>query len=306
MTSAELSSLFSGVRWAGDEKVAVDPDEVYYAATQAQKEILARTTYLEGKGQLAFIANQDTYTFPVQTITGVAVVAGTVQVTMTAHPYNTNDEAYFWGILGSVEANGRFKLTKVTANIVSLNGLTTCTTYVSGGQSVHILAGAKKFLDSGIRLLSDTSGNLTWTLEKKTKAWVELQRNLFGVNAQPAAPTPNNQSVICFYEEYTDPITLGLLGTPQTAIIAEPIFYRKHVDGYDDISATVNPILPSMFDMVLKTGTYFHLFKFRPEKGATAEAGKWMQEFEIELKKMNKVHGQQKQAMPSAEIGLIW
>jgi hypothetical protein len=306
MTSATLVKLFAGERWAGDEKVRITATEVYFAATQAQKEILARTTYLEGKGQLALAANTDQYTFPVQTITNVQVVAGTVQLTMASHKFNTNDEGFFWGIGGAVEANGRYIVTKVDANTISLNGLTTCTTYTSGGQATHIINGAKTFLPSGIKLISDTTGSLIGVLEKRTKSWVEMQRNLFGPGGQPTSSTPTNQAVRYFYEEFTEPLTIGLLGTPETAMLLEPIFYRKHIDGYDDISATVNPLLGGLYDMVLQTGMMYHIFKFRPEKGAALETKKWMDQFEIEIAKFNRVHGRQKQVEQFDDIGIVW
>lgn len=314
MTSATLANLFAGTRWAGDEKVSIAPDEVYYAATSAQKEILSLLNILEGRGGFTLAANQEMSTYPALPITNVVLAGSVTNVTITGHAFHTGDEGYLYGILGAVQANGRWTFTRVNANTISIP-LAAVSAYISGGTAIHILAGAKEMLPSGIRRISDSSGLLFGSLDKKTLAWVEANRYAFSIppgsvlstgnSGSPTPQSPNNSVTIGFYEIYTDPITIGIFGPPQLEMITEARFYRKHIDGVDDISATVNPIIPSFFDETIKMGVLYYLFAYRGEKGASVEASKWRAMFDAEMMKARKVHGRQK-LVQQADTGGRW
>jgi len=314
MTSATLVSLFAGTRWAGDEKVSIDAGEVYYAATSAQKEILSLLNILEVRGGFTLAANQEFSTYPPLAITGVALTGSVTYVTIPGHSFHTGDEGYLYGILGATQANSRWTFTKIDANTVSIP-LASVSAYVSGGTAIHILTGAREMLPSGIRKVSDSTGVLYGHLTKQTLAWAEDNRDQFGISpgsvlatgnyGQPTPSTPNNIGTVVFYEIFTDPITIGVLGLPQLEMITEARFYRKHIDGMDDISSTVNPIIPSAYDEVLKTGTLFYIFQYRGEKGAQVEASKWRAMFDAEMMKARKVQGRRKLVQQS-DTGFRW
>lgn len=61
-----------------------------------------------------------------------AVSAGGV-ITATAHGYATGDVITITGVVGAIEVNTTGKITVITANTFSIDGVSSATTYVSGG-----------------------------------------------------------------------------------------------------------------------------------------------------------------------------
>lgn len=331
MTSDRLKALLSGSRWAGSEKVPIAPDEVYFAASEAQREILNRTNVLEDTCHLVLSAGQDTYTFPTYPVTnirhetvalynidgtplldvdgnqlyGIGTNGTKVHAEIKGHTYHDGDDIYIYEAGGSVEANGKWSVIVVDADNVELVGLTTITAYTSGGHAVHALATARALLPSGMRRLSDATGTLYGQIDKKTLSWIESERETFGSSANLTNATPNNGLVIYCYEIFTDPLTIGFLGTPAATMTVQARFYRRHLDGLDDISATVDPIIPGLYDKLLTMGTLYNIFDLRTEKDAATEAEKWRQKFELEIAKAMQVQGKRK-FVPQTDEGLRW
>lgn len=71
----------------------------------------------------------------VGTITG-ATNASPIVVTITAHGYETGDQATIVGVLGNTAANGNWTITALTANTFSLDDSTGNGSYTSGGTCV--------------------------------------------------------------------------------------------------------------------------------------------------------------------------
>lgn len=78
----------------------------------------------------------------VGTITG-ATNASPIVVTITAHGYETGDQATISGVLGNTAANGNWTITVINANTFSLNGSTGNGSYTSGGTCVIRRIGSK-------------------------------------------------------------------------------------------------------------------------------------------------------------------
>lgn len=312
MNTARLVSLLAGWRWAGDEKVQITPEEIYVAATDAQTELLNRLNLLETSVQLALVTGQDTYQFPAQAIESVTIEHdpphGTVAYAMVripGHKYHTGDEVIIYGVLGAIQANGQWIVTKVDADTISLP-VTALSDYTSGGTIIHALSRIRQVFSSGIKRLSDSGGALFDVIEKKTISWIESNREAFGVGGTQTNSTPSNSQVIYFGEIYTDPLTIIVLGTPGSDMLTSVRGYRKHVDVVDDISDTVDPLIPSMYEHALQFGTLHHLFEFRTEKNCDKEAEKWEKKFEDEMEKNRRIHNHRKLVQPSNDSGLKW
>lgn len=89
------------------------------------------------------------------------------------------------------------------------------------------------------------------------KAWVESLM----INFDRVADEPNPPNV--FYPIGTNPISIGFWGTPKDALTAKFTCVRAHYDSTDNISSSVNPLVPSDCDNLLIKGTLCKLLEFR-------------------------------------------
>ena len=73
------------------------------------------------------------------TITGAASSGGKVNITTSAaHGLETGDVVYISGVVGTVEANGRWSITVIDSTHFTLDNSTFVTAYTSGGTAAHV------------------------------------------------------------------------------------------------------------------------------------------------------------------------
>ncbi len=104
-----------------------------------------------------------------KTITACVANAGLIQVTAVAHGFVTSDYVTIESVLGTVEANGQWTITKIDADNFTLQGSTFTSTYSSGG-----LVGLAPAFDFGymqalpsdcLRVLMVSQGDDLWKVE---------------------------------------------------------------------------------------------------------------------------------------------
>jgi hypothetical protein len=71
-------------------------------------------------------------------ITGAVASGALTKLTCVAHGLETGDILQVTGVTGTVEANGQWTVTRVTADTFTLDGSTFLNAYVSGGAAKHI------------------------------------------------------------------------------------------------------------------------------------------------------------------------
>lgn len=285
MTTAELVALLAGYREIGGRKFQFDADHIYYAGSFAQEDILGESKLLEGTLQLALVSGQERYRFNPVAVTGAAVTpAGTtVRLATATHTYHTGDEIVVSEALGCTEANGRWIVIVPDATHLDLVGSTFVNAWTSGGTVQHALAGVLEVKHSGIRKVSSGSTALTGTLVKMTKAELELNRADFGTSSEAA-------EVINYCDEYTDPVTIWIQGVPGADILTEVSYYRRPIPGVENLSATVNPILPAKHDMVLIAATRYFMWLFQDGELAKAESDRALQQYQFILARRLGIH----------------
>ena len=72
------------------------------------------------------------------TVTAAASATGAIKLTAAAHGLVTGDIVQVSGLVGTVEGNGQWVVTKVDANNVTLNNSTFANVWSSGGTIAHI------------------------------------------------------------------------------------------------------------------------------------------------------------------------
>lgn len=100
-----------------------------------------------------------------KTVTGVSLAA---VITATGHGFTTGDVVTVAGVVGAVEVNVTKKITVLTANTFTFDGITVATAYVSGGTAT---ASGVRQLATGTSILSITGtpydsyiAKLVWTV----------------------------------------------------------------------------------------------------------------------------------------------
>lgn len=269
MTTEKLVGLLAAYKSFGGTKVQFSPDEVMFAGTHAQLFILSNLRLLEQTVQLALAAAQERYYFTPVVITGIAInLAGNVVLTFADHVFHTDDE-----VVIDASTMRRYIVGTVTPTTIELlDSSVTGTILVIGNTVYHGLYAAVQVLDDGILKVSAASGPQTGTLEKATKAMIELEREGF----TDKSPT---REVIRFYQEFTDPLTIGVQGIPQEAIKTRVSFQRRPLP-MEKVSLTVNPMVPYTHDYLLIVATRYFMYDFHEEEKVNDGAAN-------ELKKLN-------------------
>jgi hypothetical protein len=294
MTSDQLAGVLSGYKSIGGVKHQFTPDEVYFAASLAQNEILSEKRLLERTVRLALVDGQAEYQFPPATIEN-AYTESPIRLKLTGHSFNTNDEVVVAGALGMTEANGRYYATKVDADHISLQGTTGTTAWTGGGTVYHALHSALEIKAGGIRKVSDADGTLYGTLTKKSQAEFEQVRQEFQALDTPA--------VIYFMEEYTDPLTIKVMGTPPGDILTEVSFYSKALPS-EDITETVSPMLPTQYDQALIAGAWYWMLSLRHEPELSGAEDRAFAKYEILKTKAGRIHGRAKRIVKDDFTGI--
>lgn len=142
MTASELVDVLGGYQTVLGKRFLFDPEEIYRAATFAQRDICRRLQLIEKLGTLVTVASQERYTYPTITITD-ATNASPIVISAASHGFQTGDTIINGGVLGNTAANGQFEITKIDDDSYSVpaagNGA-----YTSGGVAYHIITTAFK------------------------------------------------------------------------------------------------------------------------------------------------------------------
>ena len=246
MLSSDLVNKYSRFIFIGKEKRFVSPEDVYMAATLSQSEVLRDLRLLQDVTTIVFpsVEQCQRQSRVISTITGTTTVTVT---TTEVHGYQTGEEYVIQGVLGITGVNGRKTITVTTPTAFTLNGTTGSGTYTSGG-TVYPLINSLVDLVGG-RQMSPNNFPMT----KVDYDQVNNDREDFG-DTSPA------ETVFRMYQLETDPITIGVQGTPDSTIKVEARFYRVPLPN-EDVSDVVNPIVPDKYKRLMELGTLCYIYE---------------------------------------------
>jgi hypothetical protein len=256
-----------------------EKDRIYLAGTFAQKEILNELKLLEQVGNLVLVSGQERYQFPPIAITG-GTATTPIQLTITGHLFNTGDTVVITGVSGLTGANGKWStITKVDANTISLDGSIGGGTYTAAtGIAYHILSAA-----GDVKMIRKT-GSATGRIPEISLVQSETERADFGSLNSDASQVGGH------YVIYDDPLILGFRGTPGATIPTELIIYRIPLPS-EDISATVNPILPAQYDKLLYRATLYHVFDLMDDPSSEEVQALALSKYEQEKQRVREMVG---------------
>lgn len=246
MLSADLVSKFSKYTFIGKSKKLISELDVYMAASLCQTEILRDLRLLQDKTTLVFPAIETCQRQP----RAISAIIGTTTVSITttiAHGYQTGEEYIIPSGMGYTGISGRRTITVTGTTTFTLNSTTGVGTYTSGG-TVYPLINSIVDLIGG----RQTSPN-DFPMTKVDYDQVNNDREDFGASS-PA------ETVFRIYQLETDPITIGLQGTPDSTINVEARFYRVPLPN-EDVSDVVNPIVPDKHKRLMELGTLCYIFE---------------------------------------------
>ena len=274
MLTSDLLDRIQGNHMFGETKTNVSPDDVYRAAIFCQKEICEDLPVLEGVCGLEFVANQERYQYQTATISGTTGIGVSPIVLTTAanHGFQTNDSVSIDNVLGNTAANGHWQITVLSPTTFSINttgnGAWTTVNATLTPTAIHLLTAAVT-----VKLIRFPVSPYGW-LRKISQRRAERDRIPYMNGANP-------NMVTRYYEIQTNPITIGIQGVPTTNVQAEVTYQRRPLST-EDISATVNPLLPSQYDKLLYMGTLYHAVDNLDEDWAIKRSEQLKQKFERE------------------------
>ena len=268
-------------------------DRIDLAATFGQKEILSELRLLEQVGNLTLVSGKERYQFSPIAVTG-GTATSPVQLTITAHPFNTGDTLTIAGILGLTGANGKWaSITKENANTISLDGSVGGGTYTAAtGTAYHILCAA---ID--IKMIRKT-GTAYGRIPRIHREKAEEERSDFGSINSPASEV-NNHYII-----YDDPIIVGFRGTPGATISTELLISRIPLP-CEDISSTVNPIIPAQYDKLLYRATLYHVFDLLDDPVAADFQAAALVKYKQEKERVRDIMGENRLVKDEGQDSLI-
>lgn len=246
MTSQTLVDLIAGYRWFGQSKVSVQSSAIYAAANLIQTELLARLQLLERKGSLTLVSGQQDYSFSPVAITGATGNGiSPIALTCAVHYFQTGDTVTVAGIAGNTAANVRGTVTRIDSSHFSLDGTTGNGAYGSGGSAYHCLLEASQIKDDILR----TSPSYR-KIRRRTYQWIQENYPAYASSdGTTPQPFPATDDVNWFYERMGQTgLAIGFLGLPNASMLTEFMYYRVPIPTAEDISDTVNPIFPSLYD----------------------------------------------------------
>ena len=112
------------------------------------------------------------------------------------------------------------------------------------------------FLARTVRVKSAINATAKSPLTIVDEQWVDGQREAIVLGGTKPRPPR------FLYHRLTDPISIGVWGDPDAASSVNLCIVRGHSDD-DDISDSVNPIIPAGYDELLVIGTVCKLLDFR-------------------------------------------
>lgn len=279
MTSAELVGLIGQNRYLKGTEIQLSKEDIYIAATQAQMEIMRDGRILEREGKLALALDQDEYYFEELAVED-ATNATPIVITITDHTYHTGDLVTIFGVLGNTAANGRRAVTKITDDTFSIDGSVGNAAYTSGGKTYHDLIAAFEIL----RLRRNESPFDIIPIDGEEE--IELERGSFnGIGND----TTGYKGVIRAYQTYEANLRLIFVAKPQGDIQMKFRYIRIPLPS-EDISGTVNPIIPRYYDNVLLKGTMYHILDNANNEAASNQALTTIKEYEYQLDKLRKAN----------------
>jgi hypothetical protein len=259
MTSSALVGLIAGYRWFGQAKVGIQADEIYAAANLVQTRLCSELHLLEQKGTLALTSGQSSYFFSPLTITG-ATNTNPIILTIPGHTFHTGDTVVVNGVLGNTAANVRTTVTYVSSTQVSLDGTTGNSAYISGGKAYHCILQASEIIGD----IQRTSPSFKM-IRRRPYNWIQVNSEKFN---------STTDEVNWYYQVLDNPVSIGFLGTPNASMVVEFMYYRIPLSVAEDVSATVDPIVPAIFDKLLYLKVLYEaLDMFKSEPGVERERG---------------------------------
>lgn len=267
---------------------------MYLPANDAQKEICTDLKALESSCQLSLVALQEQYSYSAISISSSTAVNPSVVTTASAHGLTTGDDVIINGHLVNTAINGKRRVTVLTPTTFSVpllgNGVGTASGTVS-----HQLMQAFEVKDA------KKTGSDYGVLLKCSKDDVDARREDYGTSSETAL-------VNRFYEIWDDTYTLGVQGIPGAGgIILSLNFYRLPLS-FQEISASVDPLLSSLYDRCLYLGTlkyYLENLDF-DEKVKAEYYTEAITLFEKEKERLRSILAVQRMPKPQERPRLRW
>lgn len=298
MTTDRLVGLIEGYRWAPKGKIEIGASEIYLAATWAQRELMSQLRVLEQTIQVVLPANQEKVQFLPIAIGSVTTGNPTI-LSLPNHKFNTGDEIVVDGNIQFPIINGRWISTKVDGTSISIPVVTGASSDDDvTGVVYHALQGATEIRDNGIVKISDSNGSVQGYLNKVTRADYEFRRSDF-INLSPS------NEVHRFYEEYTDPFTIHVQGIPASNILTRTSIFRMPLPS-EDISPTVNPIIPDRIEKLMVFTTIKTALEMSTEQGAEEVFSLWERRQANEFNKWARILGRSRVVRESNNSEMRW
>lgn len=305
MTSERLADLLSGLRTLSDGKqVRFTPEQIWAAASMAQVEILSECRLLEAEAVLILRSGVSRYQYLPMPITGIGRTNPTDDFTATVASHNlaTGDSV----VVGGEVAYGgaislEYTVTVVSATQLTLVGSSSSGTAILAGHTIyHKLGALVRFKPKGIVKTAVASGVLTGYLEGKSKQELATMRKHFVADAVTTVDEP---AVLYYAESEEEPMSFEILGTPNENITTRAHYYRRPLP-FEDVSETVDPIIPGIYDKLLVAGSLawaFETFMNIPDEEST-----YRKKFEV-LKNVAKATSFSRQVTAQTDIGqVLW
>ena len=268
MTTSQILDILGGQKDVGDKTVNFDPDSIYTACTEAQKEICRETQALEALSVISGVKYQDKYQYSPATI--LTAVAGATFTTLTAtdHAFQTGDTIRIGGEAVMTNINGKWVVTVVDANTFTIP-IVGVGTYGGSGVAYHTINSASKLKFA--RTLTPHIHPLTITNTSNVEYDREDISHTFGhTGGDVVLQFPYGQrqehhiEMTSVYLTYDEPVIIGFFGKPHMDFTAEIKHVRMPLP-IEDIGITVDPILPDSLKTLLIMGTRYYAFQFRME-----------------------------------------
>lgn len=292
MTSEELRFRIENYRLFRKALIEFNPDDVYPLATDVQDELCSELKLLQQFSNVRILGGQERHQFDPVDITG-ATNATPIVMEAVGHPFNDNDTVGIGEVGGNTAANGRWpKVTKVDDDHFSLNGSVGNGAYTTGGVAYHGIASAVEFRSG--RKLDSPYGILT----KRMPDMVEQERPNF-------ADTVSADKVRYIYEIDEEPLILGLQGVPEGAMTIEVLQVRRPLP-FEEITATVNPILPAKYNRLLFLGTIHFIVQQHEDKRVRDFAKETGDDYENEKRRWRAINVRSRMPRPRAAKRLKW
>jgi hypothetical protein len=247
MTTDYLVGKVRDYKFFRDQSIHFNPGEVYFPANSAQREIMTSLRAIEGSCYLALAALTQEYSYSAVAISSSTQTNPSIVTTAAAHGYTTGDSVIINAHLVNTAINGTNIVTVLSPTTFSVpllgNGVGGAT-----GSAYHALMQAFEVIHAR------KTGAYFGRLDKKAFVEIEDARQDYGASS-------TFDKVNKYYEVFGSSYTFGVQGIPASSgLVLQLRFYRVPLP-FEEISSTVDPILPSIFDRLLYLGTVNYLIE---------------------------------------------